>query len=166
MSANNLEGDNLVIPQYVVDRYKKAQDNGFAAGAIDLEECRNFISTFVYNQRYTLIFIDALDECTDEGRHSLIQMFNDVLENATPASVKLLISSRNSPYLATHFDEHMTYEVSIGSDRNQADIDQYVELQLDQRIRQKRIMVDGRKPPSSELQAFIWNRLCQEADGM
>lgn len=154
------------MPQYVVDRYRKARNSGLAAGEIELGECCNFISTYVEDQAYSLIIIDALDECTEEGRHSLIQMFNDILRSSTTASIKLLISSRNSPYLATYFDEHKTYEITVGSDRNQADIDRYVKVQLNQRIGQKRIMVEGRQPPSPRLRAFIQMKLCEEADGM
>lgn len=93
-------------------------------------------------------------------------MFNEILKSSATASIKLLISSRDSPYLATYFDEHKTYEITVGSDRNQADIDRYVEVQLNQRIGQKRIMVDGRQPPSPRLRAFIQTKLCEEADGM
>ncbi len=113
-----------------------------------------------------MIIIDALDECTEEGRHSLIGMFSEILKSSATASIKLLISSRDSPYLATYFDEHKTYEITVGSDRNQADIDRYVEVQLNQRIGQKRIMIDGRQQPSPRLRAFIQTKLCGEADGM
>ena len=113
-----------------------------------------------------MIFIDGLDECTEEGSHSLIRMFNEIFRSSATASIKLLISSRNIPYLATYFDEHKTYEIAVGSDRNQADIDRYVEVQLDQRIGQKRIMIDERQPPSPRLRAFIQTTLCEEADGM
>lgn len=89
-----------------------------------------------------------------------------MLRSPATASIKLLISSRDSPYLTTYFDEHKSYEIAVGSDRNQADIDRYVQVQLGQRIGQKRFMIEGREPPSPRLRAFIQKKLCEEAHGM
>lgn len=166
LCLGNIEKGTHTIPEYVINRFQKTQANGFAAGQLLFDECCKFLSAFIEDQGFTLIFVDALDECTDEARDLLIRMFNGILEKSSSAAIKILISSRDSPNLLTLFDDHQKYEICVGSDRNQGDVDRYVDIQLSQRIRQKRLVLDGVKPPSTQLREFIATKLCEEAQGM
>lgn len=154
------------IPQYVFERYKIFENTGFAPGRLLLEESCDLISRFAVDQGKTMIIVDALDECNETTRHLLIKGFNDIISTSSGAVVKLLISSRDSPNLATYFEEHQTYEVCVERNRNQQDIDTYVKKQLSVLVSQKRIRLDESKPPSAKLQALIVTRLCNEAQGM
>ena len=154
------------IPGYVIERYKTFENTGFASGELLLEESCDLISRFAVDQGRTLIIVDALDECNETTRHLLIKCFNDIISTSSTVVVKLLISSRDSPNLATYFEKHQTYEIRVERNRNQQDIDTYVKKQLSVLVSQKRIRLDESKPPSAKLQALIVTRLCNEAQGM
>lgn len=154
------------VPQYVVEKYKTFENTGFASRELLFEESCDLISSFAVEQRSMLIMVDALDECNESAKHLLIKAFNDIMSNSSAAVVKLLISSRDSPDLATYFEEHRTYEVRIERDRNQRDIDTYVKKQLGVLVSQKRIRLDEGKPPPEKLQQLISRNLCDEAQGV
>lgn len=154
------------IPQYVVEKYKTFENAGFASRELSFEESCDLISRFAIEQGRVVIMIDALDECNETAKHLLIKAFNDIISSSSTAVVKFLISSRDSPDLVTYFEEHQTYEVRIESNRNQQDIDTYVQKQLGVLLCQKRIRLEEGKPPSVTLQRLIETRLCNEAQGM
>lgn len=154
------------IPDYVVEKYRTVESQDFASGDLSFEESCDFISRFAADHRRLLLIVDGLDECNEDARHMLIQGFNDIIRNSSTAVVRLLISSRDSPYLTTYFEDHQTYEVRVESNRNQQDINMYVEKQLQQLILQKRLRLDEGKQPSAKLRQLIVARLCDEAQGM
>lgn len=154
------------IPQYVLEKYKTFEKTAFASGELLFEESCDLISRFAIEQGRVLIMLDALDECNESAKHLLIKAFNNIISSSSAAVVKLLISSRDSPDLATYFEEHQTYEVRVESNRNQQDIDTYVKKQLSVLVSQKRIRLDEGKPPSEKLQQMILTKLCDEAQGM
>ena len=166
LSTYGVSYDASAIPDYVVERYRTVEDQGFASGGLSFEDSCDFISKFAADHRRLLIIVDGLDECNEDARHLLIQGFNDIIRKSSTAVVRLLISSRDSPYLSTYFEEHQTYEVHVESNRNQQDIDIYVDKQLGQLIVQKRLRLDEGKAPSAKLQQLIVARLCDEAQGM
>ena len=165
-STNAIGCEAKKIPQYVGEEYKVFENVGFASRELLLEESCDLISRFVAEQRRVLIMVDALDECNESAKHLLIKAFNNIISSSSAGVVKLLISSRDSPDLATYFEEHQTYEVRVESNRNQQDIETYVKKQLGILVSQKRIRLDEGKPPSEKLQRLILTKLCDEAQGM
>ena len=158
--------DTKTIPQYVVERYRMIKNEDFASGDLPFKECCDFISKFAADHGKVLLMIDGLDECNEDDRHLLIQGLNDIMRSPSTAILKLMISSRDSPYLTTYFEEYQTFEVCVESSRNQQDIDVYVEKQLEQLIMSKRLRLDEAKPPSAKLRQLIVARLCDESQGM
>ena len=153
------------IPGYVLEKYKEAKSRGFASGELMLDECYDVISRFVANTGEVRVLIDALDECDEDARVTLIDALNTFLEGSSPSIVKILISSRDSPHLVSFFDQHKTYEIHVASHRNQYDVEQYVRHELHRLILRKRFLVGG-KPPSAKLQHYIITRLCNDVQGM
>ena len=153
------------IPSYVLEKYKEAKSRGFASGELMLDECYDVISRFIIDTGEVRILIDGLDECDEDARNTLIDALNTILEGSSPSIVKLLISSRDSPYLVSFFDQHKTYEIHVASHRVQNDIELYVRHELDRLISRKRFLVGG-KPPSAKLQHYIITRLCDDVQGM
>ena len=166
LSTSGVGYEARTIPQYVVERYKTVQNEAFASGDLSFEESSDFISKYAADVGKILLLVDGLDECNGDAQHSLIQGFNDIIRSSPTAAVKLLISSRDSPYLTIYFEELQTYEIHVESNRNQQDIDVYVKEQLSQLILQKRIRLNEGKPPSEQLQRLIVRELCGEAQGM
>lgn len=166
LSTYGISYNANTIPDYIVERYRAVESQDFASGDLSFEESCDFISRFAADHRRLLLIVDGLDECNEDARHILIQGFNDIIRNSSTAVVGLLISSRDSPYLTTYFEDHQTYEVRVESDRNQQDINMYVEKQLQQLILQKRLRLHEGKPPSAKLRQLIVAKLCDEAQGM
>ena len=153
------------IPGYVLEKYKEAKSRGFASGELMLDECYDVISRFITDAGKVQIMIDALDECDEDARSTLIEALNTILEGSSPSIVKVLISSRDSPHLVGSFGQHKVYEVHVASHRNQDDIERYVKHELDRLILRKRFLVGG-KPPSAKLQHYIITRLSSDVQGM
>lgn len=149
----------------MVQAYKVAEHDGFASGGLALDESRTIISKYATDHAVTYIFLDALDECADESRHRLIQALKEIVDGVSSSIVKVLVTSRDDVPLGTFFDTDRILDVQVDSDRNQQDIDHYVQAQLSQLILQKRLSLLSR-PVSSELQETIADNLTKGAKGM
>lgn len=147
-------------------KIQNGRERRFASGDLLFEESCDLISKFAADKGTVSLMVDGIDECNENAGHLLIQGFNEIMQNSSTAAVKVLISSRDSPYLTAYFEEHQTYEVSVKSNRNQQDIGLYVEKQLSLLIDQKKLRLDERQPPSAKLQRLIITRLCDGAQGM
>lgn len=158
--------DGLIdSPSDVVEKYKKAELCGFASGNLTFHESCDIMLRYISNKAKTFIFIDALDECNETSKHALIQAVKNIMGKASASQLKILISSRDELRLPIYFDFRETFQVHVETHRNQQDIDKYVDQELQQLIRQKRILVGGSEP-SVKLQHYISAILCAQAQGM
>ena len=153
------------VPRYVVQAYKIAERDGFASEGLALDESCTIISKYAMDHGMTYIFLDALDECVDETRHRLIQSLKEIFDRVSSSIVKVLVTSRDDVPLGTFFDKDRILDIQVDSDRNQQDIDHYVQAQLSQLILQKRLSLLSR-PISSGLQSTIADNLMKGAKGM
>ena len=152
------------VPRYVVQAYKIAERDGFASEDLALDESRTIISKYAMDHAMTYIFLDALDECADETRHRLIQALKEIVDRVSSSVVKVLVTSRDDVPLGTLFDDRIL-DIQVDNDRNQQDIDHYVQAQLSRLILQKRLSLLSR-PISSKLQETIAYNLTKGAKGM
>lgn len=153
------------VPRYVVQPYKIAERDGFASEGLALDECCSIISKYAIDHATTYIFLDALDECADEARYRLIQTLKEIIDRVSSSFVKVMVTSRDDVPLGTFFDKDRTLDIQVDGNRNQQDIDHYVQAQLSHLILQKRLSLLSR-PISAELQETIAHNLVKGAKGM
>lgn len=165
ISIGNVGHETDQVPEYVTQKYEAAENIDFAAGKLTVTECRTIIGRFANDHPKMYIFVDALDEVEEHGRHDLIESLRTIMRSAPTSHVKLLVSSRDDIDVASLFSQHMTYGLGINGGENQEDIDTYVKSQLGNSIEQGWIHVRG-KPPSTKIQQDIITGLCAKAQGM
>ena len=163
--ASGLRLEPSRVPRYVVQSYKMAELDGFASEGLDLDECCTIISKYAIDHATTYIFIDAIDECPDESRFRLMKTLQGILDRVSSSFVKFLVASRDDLSLGTFFNKAKTWDIQVDGNRNQRDVDHYVQAQLRQLILQKRISLLSR-PISSGLEEIIIDRLSKGAQGM
>ena len=149
----------------MVQAYKLAERDGFPSEGLALGECCTIISKYAIDHAKTYIFLDALDEFGEEARHRLIQTLKNIVDKVSSSFVKVMVTSRDDVPLETFFDRDRTFDIQVDGNRNQQDIDHYVQVQLNQLILQKRLSLLSR-PISAGLQETIAYSLMKGAKGM
>lgn len=155
-----------MIPRYVVRAYKRAEVNGFASKHLSGEACCSIMSKYAIDRKRMIIFLDALDECQREEREKIMDALCMIVERSGGALVKFLISSRDDVSLGMLLSKYKQFEIHVEENRNQQDIDEYVQAQVSQLIQQKKLGILGRKGVPKGLRAKIIERLSQGAQGM
>ena len=164
-SSGGTPSEPRMIPRYVVRAFKAAEVNGFASRHLSGEDCCAIMSKYAIDRRRIVIFLDALDECESEQRDKIMDAMRLIVEKSGGALVKFLISSRDDVSLDI-LPKHKQYEVHVEENRNQRDIDGYVNVQVSRLVDRGKLRVLGRKGIPRELQARITSRLSQGAQGM
>lgn len=75
------------------------------------------------------VIIDALDECTTDGKAELLSMLKSKVRRL-PKWLKLIITSRNISSITTSLDGMQILELRSDDQRNQDDIDVYLSLKV------------------------------------
>ncbi|CAM1507840.1 Fc.00g046880.m01.CDS01 [Cosmosporella sp. VM-42] len=95
--------------------------------SLDVDICRDLLSTLTNLYPATTIILDALDECQDTSRHELMEVLNGLMESSRNP-LKILISSRPDNDIKTYFRGHT--QIEIQATDNQADIEDFVQDKL------------------------------------
>jgi hypothetical protein len=104
---------------------------------------------------YTVIILDALDECDPESQNRLVETLS-FLTSASKRPVKLFISSRPDPDIAKSLQEWCS--IAVDATQNQPDIDQFVKLEISKHKRWNNM--------PSVLKDEILQKLSTGSDGM
>lgn len=144
----------------VARKFEEAKQANFASGALDLEQCRDLILELLPSYRQSNIIIDALDECDNKTRSSLISALRSIMSSA-PNLVKIFISSRDDGDIVVRLKE--LPNVRINSKDNSSDIKEFVESEIDKRIDRQELLF-GEVP--EDLRTHIKQTLIQDAGGM
>ena len=123
------------------------------------------MSMYAVDQRRMTIFVDALDECERDERDKITNALALIVERSGNALVRLLISSRDDVSLEI-LPKHKHFEILVGGNRNQQDINGYVKAQLSQLVEKNKLRILGSKGVPRKLQARIIDQLSQGAQGM
>lgn len=140
--------------------YERRRSNGFAAGSLSSAESVALILEMVKCRPLTTIIIDALDECDPRRRSELLEALTEILETSA-GLIKILVSSRDDGDIVCHLSGCLN--LTIKANNNQSDIDRFVDSEVDQMIRSKKLLL-GRISPDLTLQ--IKHTLRDQAHGM
>jgi hypothetical protein len=147
----------------VIETYNIREANAFASGPLDLDESKDLILKLLeqYKDATMTIVIDALDECNQSTRGSLLDTLQDLL-NATPCLLKIFVSSRNDQDIVYKLDNYPN--LCLSSDRNSNDIDLFLRLETERLISNGSLLRSSAR--KQELHDKIINELSSNAHGM
>ncbi|KAJ5520473.1 Velvet factor [Penicillium fimorum] len=146
-----------------IEVYKLREQNAHALGPLRLDESKNLILKLLeqYKDTTITIVIDALDECNETSRGSLVDAL-EFLRKASPCLLKIFISSRKNPDIAYKLDSHQ--KLCLSPDRNSNDIHIFVQSEV------KRLIENGSllrfSTRKEELRDKIIHELSYDAKGM
>jgi len=142
----------------IAEKWQERQD-GSADYKLSYGECIDLLKEITWCGETTII-IDALDECRSDQRYILLEALHDIGNNSE-GLVKIFVSSRREIDIVDHFSGSLNLEIE--SKDNLEDITRFVTVELDKRVKNRRLL---RGKVSPALKAEIKDRLLQEANGM
>lgn len=152
-------GKPLMKP--IVDLYKEKEEEGFASGSLEMDECLDLVLQLTAQYPLTTIVIDAMDECNPQKRHKLLEALEKILRGSS-SLVKIFVSSRNDQDIVIRLRHYPNLE--IDSRRNSDDIARFVHDETE------RLVKDGKLLRYSTCQAdmkvLIVERVVEGATGM
>jgi hypothetical protein len=156
-------GSNLPIREPVAETYKnrkkEGEDDGTAFEALTIEQSLRLILALLKSDPATII-IDALDECDLYQRHKLLNALDRIIQESA-SLVKMFVSSRDDNDIVCQLT--LLPNMFIHADDNSEDIQHFIDSEVDQSIRHKRLL-PGKV--SEELKSWIKITLTQGAQGM
>ena len=151
---------NAPLLNPVIETYKR-QGEGFASNGLDLDDSRDLIVKLVEIYGMTIIIVDALDECDPLLRQSLLDAFEHILKESA-GLVKIFVSSRNDQDIVYNLRDYPN--LNISSDKNAADIENYVETETQKLVKKGQLLRNSRA--KEEMTELIIEELSSGADGM
>jgi hypothetical protein len=159
----SFSGSNLPIREPVAETYKnrkkEAEDDGTAIEALTIEESLRLILALLESDPATII-IDALDECDPYQRHKLLDALDRIIQESA-SLVKIFVSSRDDNDIVCLLT--LSPNVVICAVDNGEDIKRFIDSEVDQSIRHKRLLIGK---VSEELKNQIKTTLTRGAQGM
>ena len=140
--------------------YMERRRDGFAAGPLITSESKALIIELSQLRPLTTFVIDALDECDPVLRGELFDALTQILQSSN-GLVKILVSSRNERDIICELASCLNVEIEAKD--NQADISHFVNHEVDDLIRKKRLLY-GNVP--DDLRHMIKQVLREKAGGM
>ena len=140
--------------------YEARERSGFAAGPLTLEESTALIISLSQHRRLTTIIVDALDECEPILRDDLLHAFSAILQRSNGLT-KILVSSRDEMDIVCHLADCLNLEIK--AIKNQADINYFVNSEVDRLIQNKKLL---RGRVSKDFSQQIKEVLSEKAQGM
>jgi len=114
----------------------------------------------LFKENPATIVIDALDECDPEERHNLLSALDTIIIESA-SLVHVFVSSRNDGDIVCQLEE--SPNIFIRASDNAVDIESYVNYQVTEAIKKKRLI---RGKDSPEIQKQIIDALIEGAQGM
>jgi hypothetical protein len=156
----NLNPFSALLPP-VVKKYAEEEEQGNAAGTLDIDDARELILDLVSIYPVTFIMIDALDECPREGRATIIEFIKTVIRSSSNL-VKFFISSREDGDIVFHLGGFPSLRISSG--KNQVDIEAFVKAETKRLVDSGSLLRHSQKQP--QLMDEIISRVARDAEGM
>ncbi|CZR60508.1 related to vegetatible incompatibility protein HET-E-1 [Phialocephala subalpina] len=153
---------NLPIREPVVGIYKqkKRENRGLPPKEpLTLDETTDILLK-IFEENPVTIVIDALDECDPDERHKLLEALDTIISESA-SLVRVFVSSRNDGDIVCQLEE--SPNIFIRASDNSADIARYVQEQVSEAIKKKR-MIKGKVSP--EMKERIVTTLIDGAQGM
>jgi hypothetical protein len=144
------------IHSCLVELYNQKSRDGFASERIDLVESEALLLQLIQTYSRTTLVLDALDECHDDSRVKIIELFDRLLKSSK--SLKIFISSRRDDNIKWRLEKKTN--IGIEATDNHSDISKFVAeaIREDQKKRRNQIPAD--------LQQEIIDTLLVKSNGM
>ncbi|CAG7925132.1 unnamed protein product [Penicillium olsonii] len=149
-SANNPQSMQIKLKELC----KKAEESGTT---LSFDTCQEQILTSLNLYTKTTLVIDAFDECDQDSRDKLIEMFNCLLADSEN-TLKIYIASRPDPDVELQLQEQGRTGVAIQASHNASDVQRFLDQQLD-KLAKKAVFI-GR------MKGKIVERLLERCQGM
>lgn len=140
------------IHREIHNQYNRGRE---MATGLNLSTCKYVLREFIETYPRTTIVLDALDECEKDCRHGLMDLFDDILGNAS-RPVKLIIASRPDVDIKEHFSKRAFINIRAADNRD--DIGKYIRAEVQKHPRWSKLN-DG-------IRTEIGSILLEKSDGM
>ncbi|CAG9938653.1 unnamed protein product [Clonostachys rosea f. rosea IK726] len=151
------------ILEPALEVYNERESQASADGPLRLEESKELIIKLLdqYKGATMTIAIDALDECNEDTRGDLLEVFEFLLEES-PCLLKLLVSSRDDQDIVYQFENYPC--LALSSAHSSSDIELFVASEVKKLLNNRflRKTQSGREALSEK----IIKELTAKADGM
>jgi hypothetical protein len=147
--------NNLAIQDVLVDVYKKKRDSGFASATLTPDEAESLLPKLMEAYSRTTLIVDALDECEEDSRRTIIDVCNRLTDRA---KVKILVSSRRDRDINQQLEKGANLGIEATDNGN--DISRFVYAKINEYQQQRRV------PLSDEMREEIVRTLLEKSDGM
>jgi hypothetical protein len=141
--------------------YQEQEVQGFASERLTMDESQSLIIDLLALHPVATIIIDALDECEPDTRADILDVFIDILHNASTL-VKLFVSSRDDQDIVYQLKDYPNLELS--SDKNSADIVHFVRSETDRLIARKMLLRSTSN--RTQMRSAIIAKVSEDANGM
>ena len=118
------------------ERKEEADNDGCEPTKLTLQECEGLILALLETNPATIV-IDALDEC-DPARRSELLLALDRIREKSASLLKVLVSSRDDQDIVCQLKN--SPDVLIHATNNYEDIENFVLLQVNQSIKDKKLL--------------------------
>jgi hypothetical protein len=143
-------------------RYLEKRRQGFLSKALSSAECQELLLKMVSLGPKVILILDALDECDEDSRHSLIAVLNALVEHSPP--VKILISSRRDDDITAEFEDKVNF--SLSATDNSRDIMKFVRGKIEEYRKSKTARRRINSAISAELEEQIIEVFLDKSNGM
>jgi hypothetical protein len=91
-------------------KYLEKRRTGFLSNVLGSIEAQTLLSRMIEQSSQTILVLDALDECEEDSRHSLMTVLSELVEKGL--RVKVLISSRRDDDITAEFENKDNFNIS------------------------------------------------------
>ncbi|ORY58533.1 uncharacterized protein BCR38DRAFT_489446 [Pseudomassariella vexata] len=152
-------GKPILQPKIAV--YQSHEDQGFAAGSLQIQDSSKLLLQLLENYPTATIIIDALDECRADTRHKLLECLEHILRESSTL-VKIFVSSRDDQDIVCKLQNYPGLELS--SHLNSNDIARFVQFETKSLVAKQNLLRLSRR--KDELSQKIIRVVSDGADGM
>jgi len=109
-------------------KYLEKKRRGFLSNVLSSMETQDLLTKMIKQNPQTILILDALDECEEDSRHSLMTVLSELVEQ--DLRVKVLISSRRDDDITAEFENKDNFNISATD--NGEDIMSFVRGKIDE----------------------------------
>jgi hypothetical protein len=146
-------------------KYKEKGRRGFLSDSLGISECQSLLAEMTVNFSDTFLVLDALDECQEGSRGTIIAALNDLVEQGLP--IKILISSRRNDDTKAELSDRAN--ISISATDNGDDIIRFVRQRISEFQRPKKAVAKAKRGKPTiplELEEKVVSIFLQKSEGM
>jgi hypothetical protein len=150
------EESTITLQKPLVQLYREKEAEAFASGAITFDESEKLLLQLFKAYSHTTLVLDALDECDQDLRGRLIQVFERLIN--VSKKLKIFISSRRDDDIRLQLEKKAN--VGISATNNEEDISKFVAVAI------ANDRPNRRRPIEDDLQNDIMRVLLEKSGGM